>query len=546
MKSKIQAILKDLIAIDSISSTPKENLSARYIHSYLSRIAYFQENPQHLIIKRIADDPLQREIVFALVKGKYSCTVVLEGHYDVVGIDDYGPLMAYAFSPEQLEQKLGDMCISDEARKDLESGEWLFGRGTADMKGGLAVCMACLEAYSDEPGDGCLLLLAVPDEESYSAGMRAAVAELAVLREQYGLNYKLMINPEPNRRVGGKHVLPMGSAGKCLPVILVQGKKAHIGACFDGLNPLGILAGIFQQTELSLDFSDVCEGEVTMPPTWHYFKDMKEEYDVSLPLLAGGYFSVVSFQTTAEQLLERLKQVSAQVFRDYIAKMEQTYARYKASYRYKVENNIQITPRVMTFEELADYCRVRGAEEFERFYTEQYQNIKVRLSNDELNYPQATLHIMREVLVFSQITEPLVLLSFSPPYYPSMSSKKIAGKGEFVDKCFDTLRHRSRTEYGVDIDAENYTVALSDCSYSAVDKVTQDETYAGNTPLWGGLYNIDFGAIEKLNIPSILLGPYGKEYHQMTERVHIEDLCVRLPDLMREAWEFVFREDALK
>ena len=542
MKNAIQSILNDLVAIDSITSSAKENAAAGFIYNYLLRIPYFKKNPQHLLIRQIAGDPLRRDIVLALVQGESSRTVILAGHYDVVGIDDYGPLQAYAFSPQQLPSKLRELRISEEVRQDLESGEWLFGRGVADMKGGLAVCLDYLQEYAAAPREGSLLLLAVPDEESYSLGMREAAAELVALRELHGLDYKLLINAEPNRREGGKHVVSLGTAGKCLPVVLAQGKQVHTSACFSGLNPVGILAGVFSQTELSLDFSDISEGEISVPPTWLYFRDMKENYDVSLPLLAGGYLSVVSLNTTPDQLLERLKQVTEQVFRDYIAKMERIYAQYRAAGPHQAEYDMQLEPCVMSYGELVEHCRSQNPQEFEHFYLELYQDVQKRLANDELNYPQATMHMMREVLAFSQISAPLALLGLAPPYYPAMLSKKIAGKEEFTGKCFKALRRKSLADYGLDMVAENYTLGLSDCSYAAVNKPLPTQALARDMPLWGKLYNIDFEAIEKLNAPCMILGPYGKDLHQMTERVHIFDLCERLPDLIRCAAEYAFTE----
>ena len=46
------------------------------------------------------------------------------------------------------------------------------GRGTMDMKSDLALQMAMIEQACEERFDGNVLLLAVPDEEVNSVGMR--------------------------------------------------------------------------------------------------------------------------------------------------------------------------------------------------------------------------------------------------------------------------------------------------------------------------------------------------------------------------------------
>mgnify|MGYP003099778797 CR=1 FL=1 len=80
-----------------------------------------------------------------------------------------------------------------------------------------------------------------------------------------------------SRDENGQEVF-LGSVGKCMPVVLVQGRTAHVSRCFDGLNAVGVLGRMFEKTELSAEFAEVFDGEVCMPPTWLNFKDLKKEY----------------------------------------------------------------------------------------------------------------------------------------------------------------------------------------------------------------------------------------------------------------------------
>src|SRR5262249_7595280 len=133
--------------------------------------------------------------VFALKRGKGRRTVLLAGHYDTVPADDYGDLKPLAFDPERLLEKTiarlretGEHAL---ALADLESGDYLPGRGLLDMKAGLAAGIAVLENHQ---GEGNLLLVATPDEEDRSAGMRAAASQIAVLAKEQGLDIALAIN----------------------------------------------------------------------------------------------------------------------------------------------------------------------------------------------------------------------------------------------------------------------------------------------------------------------------------------------------------------
>ncbi|MDR1374647.1 MAG: M20/M25/M40 family metallo-hydrolase, partial [Treponema sp.] len=395
MKERILKTLKELTAIDSISASPRENQAAVFIRRTLETVPYFQRRPELCGARTIAGDPLKRDIVYGMVRGSSKTAIILLGHYDVVEVEDYGRIRDYAFDIVRLPEQLAGMDIDDEARRDLESGEWIFGRGAADMKGGLAIHLDYLEEYSQNPHGGSLLFIAVPDEESYSLGMRKAVELLAELQERWDLRYELLINMEPTRRDAGRQILPIGTGGKCLPVALVQGKKAHAGAVFDGLNPIGVLGNIFAATELSMDFVDLKGDEATMPPSWTYFKDLKDTYDVSLPVWAAGYFNVLSFYTTPTEVMERLKGICGRAFEDYLDKTHDAFLKYHALRSRRPERDISREYRVMDFRELTAYCRERQGEEFEDFYKNRYQDIKDRIQANELNYPGATIRIMR-------------------------------------------------------------------------------------------------------------------------------------------------------
>lgn len=75
-------------------------------------------------------------------------TVILTGHYDVVDTEEYGEFRKYAYDVEAWKNASGPELegllemLTPEARADFCSGEWLFGRGVNDMKGGLAVGLA--------------------------------------------------------------------------------------------------------------------------------------------------------------------------------------------------------------------------------------------------------------------------------------------------------------------------------------------------------------------------------------------------------------------
>jgi len=171
----IETLLSAYLQVRSDSGTAQENNADGFFRDCLADEPYFRENPGHRGAFPIPADPLGRSINWALARGEGPGTVVLIHHSDTVGTEDYQNLAGCARDPRALAEALGrpSVELSPEARQDLESGEFLFGHGAADMKAGGAIQLALLRRFSRQSRRaGSLLLLALPDEENLSLGMR--------------------------------------------------------------------------------------------------------------------------------------------------------------------------------------------------------------------------------------------------------------------------------------------------------------------------------------------------------------------------------------
>lgn len=144
--------------------------------------------------------------------GSGSRTLYFHGHYDVVP----------AQSPDQFEPR--------------EKEGKLFGRGSADMKGGLVAMIHAVRALKEcgmELG-GRIGLLMVPDEETGGARGSAALARAGILGEQ-GIG---MLTPEPS-----SGVVWNANRGAVSLRVTVKGRPAHVGLHFKGKNAFeGMLA----------------------------------------------------------------------------------------------------------------------------------------------------------------------------------------------------------------------------------------------------------------------------------------------------------------
>lgn len=546
MNERISEILGDLVKIYSLSYSGNEVAAAEWFRDFFSSMEYFRNNPELYGLSDIPGDPFGRKVPYALVRGKKKETVILSGHMDVVTIDNYGTAKEFALDirSANLRSALAELKLTPAQRQDLESGEWIFGRGAADMKGGLSVHAFLTEEFAKLAMkgelEGSVLFVPVCDEECYSAGMRQAITIMKDMKKRFDLDYKLMIDPEPTADMNGTLNMSLGTIGKIMPAVIVQGKTAHSGHCYEGISSLSIMSDIYLKTNGSLDFVDTYKDEASMPPCWLNMRDLKTTYDVSLPQRSGGYLSCLTFSSTPEEIIDKLKAIAKSAMTEQVEKLDREYQEFKKMNVHETKDKIHYEPLVLTFSELKKRLHEKDGEAFDAFFSELCRKAQQAVEKGEDNYPSATLEIMNQVLDHSGITEPCVILGFAPPYYPPMHADLVAGKEGTGTKVFEFLKDINR-EYGLDISCENYFSAISDLSYSAVTAPFNVKTYSDNTALWGSAYAIDFEAIEEINVPGIIYGPRGKDYHTFTERVNKNDLLVIIPETTRRLIEFAWK-----
>ena len=134
---EVKKITEEMVAIPSINKEPEgETKVAKYVYDYYMSLDYFRENPERAKMFKTKNDFVDRHSTYAYVKGtkgNSGRTVILIGHIDTVGVDDFGTIREYAFKCRELPEKLKETFkLSREVIDDIESGEYMFGRGALD------------------------------------------------------------------------------------------------------------------------------------------------------------------------------------------------------------------------------------------------------------------------------------------------------------------------------------------------------------------------------------------------------------------------------
>ena len=183
---------RDLIAI------PTENPPGNCYTQALELIV------QHLKRLKFSEIRIEGRCVLAFI-GQGEHTLYFSGHYDVVPAQERSQ-----FDP-------------------LIKGDNLFGRGSSDMKSGLAAMIYAAKAIEQNGLElkGRLGLVFVPDEET--AGPRGSCR--LVERGLLGQNALGMLTPEPT---GG--VIWNANRGAITLKVTIKGKPAHVGRQHEGIN----------------------------------------------------------------------------------------------------------------------------------------------------------------------------------------------------------------------------------------------------------------------------------------------------------------------
>lgn len=531
-------LLCELVEIPSVTASQAEYDFPYQVIERLRKLQYFQDFPTHLQLHPTWDG---RHVLTALVKRTPDTanTVVLLSHFDVVDVEDYGSLKDEAFRPLELTARLkGDNAVlPEDARLDINTGNWLFGRGTMDMKCGLVLHMSILEQACNQAFDGNVLLVTVPDEEVNSLGMHTAVPVLTELARAHQLRYDLLFNSEPVfRRYPGdtENAVYSGSIGKVLPGFLCYGQESHVGEPWSGLNANFMVSMLTTELELNRDVCEEVDGELTPPPTNLIQRGLKDDYSAQIPHRAVTLFNLFVYKRQMKDVVDVLVDVA----KTTAAKIEQAHnakAHEFAAFYHTDSANTSVC--VMTYGELRDYAVSTYGEDTVRETLEQaLHNYDIRDHRD------AAIRQVNHLATLCRERAPMIVLFFAPPYYPAVNS----ASHPLVQSIIQAVTEQAETDFGILLEHQKYFGGISDLSFVGLDHPAETLTsYINNSPVWPDLYTLPLDAMAKLNVPVINLGPIGRDAHKWTERLDVDYAFTTLYDLLESSICKTFSEVAI-
>jgi succinyl-diaminopimelate desuccinylase len=211
-RAELVRLTQDLVRIDSVirpetGGTEKEVV--RFLVEWIRR-----ELGVEPLVEEVA--PGRQNIIATLDSGKPGSCLMLEGHTDVVSEGDRGAWSHDPFGGEVAEERI-------------------YGRGSCDMKAGLAVALVTAKAFRG-PGiqwRGKIRLGLVCDEEGMMSGIKHFI------RAGHADDVTACLVPEPE-----ENNLCISMKGAIRAVVRVHGRMAHGAMPLSGINPNTRLARI--------------------------------------------------------------------------------------------------------------------------------------------------------------------------------------------------------------------------------------------------------------------------------------------------------------
>jgi arginine utilization protein RocB len=517
-------------------------------------------------------------------KGK---TIILVGHYDTVDIKEYSHLgqgEEIALNPIALQEVFSaEMDMGDDAHN------WMYGRGSFDMKGAIATEIAIMRQLWRDRDDltGNVVFVACPDEENESFGILTAVPRLVELCKKNGWQYTGVINADYTAPRGdnlSERYIYTGVVGKLLPSFYILGDTTHVSEPFRGVDPSQIASEIVKQLNLNSELCDVWQGEqgeteAPVPPMTLKLRDLKNSYNVQTAQEAFVYVNWLTHTRSPGDALQIMMGIARTSLNTVLEWRSVQHKRF-VDLGGQEPTPKTYTPQVLSFSDLYQlYCAKEGLTEgdttpldqFAQEIQEQNEAYTKRFDESDKHHYDVILKnamdsclaipvdnressrlLVAKMIEQVGLTGPAIIVFFSPPYYPHIQPQeneittalaKVLDQLKDMDTVSDNDAPLKRKFLAAMAKFENPSIQqrgfypyISDVSYVGLDESVQNQidVLIENMPLFNRGYSLPFDDIRELNCPVVNIGPWGSDAHGLYERVHMPYSFEVVPQLIYE------------
>ena len=443
---------------------------------------------------------------------------------------------------DAITARIGELPVSEECRQDYESGDWLFGRGSADMKFGHALIIELLRHYGEDISalSGNLLYVAVCGEETNSEGMLTAAPFLNKLAAERNLHYRALLLSECYLNDDMAHdptrYIHYGATGKVMPLFFCAGKGCHADEPFVGLDANALNAAVYARLAMNADYCEHMRGECTPPAVCLKMKDLKANYSVSIPMYAVSYYSLLTLDLDPEGITERLKALAYDAFSAVLEKRWQDMQRYARLMPRPIATR-DFEPNVITYAELYAAVKAEQSDIDARLAA-----LARTLTEQKAELQDVSIELVRCLYEQYSDKRPTIIIAFIPPYYPDVYMDTADADAHKLLCAAEDIIDYAEKEFGEKLALKDYYMGLSDMSYTGLSEEANHEALFNNLAGANITYSFPMQALKALHVPGIVLGGWGKDFHQSTERLNVPYSFGVVPALYIRIIDYIFNK----
>ena len=225
-----------------------------------------------------------------------------------------GPVLCFAGHTDVVPPGPAEQWSVDPFAADVQ-GEYLIGRGAADMKAGLAAMICACEEFVREHPDhpGSLAFLITSDEEGAADNGTLKVMETLAKRGER-IDWCVIGEPSSEHVLGD--TVRIGRRGSLTGLMTIRGVQGHVAYPLQANNPMNSLAQFIN----AVTSSPMDAGNAHFPPTT--FQMVNVHCDAGAPNVVPGELNCrfnfrYSTEWTHETLAARIEEILSTLGLDY-------------------------------------------------------------------------------------------------------------------------------------------------------------------------------------------------------------------------------------
>ena len=299
---------------------------------------------------------------------------------------------------------------------------------------------------------------------------------------------------------------PSGASASCSLSALVVGQESHAAYPLAGVNAAYLAAELTAEIEFAPELGEEEDGELAAPPTVLGSRDLKAQYNVTIPGAVWTYWNVLLHRRSTKEVLETTKTLARRALDRAAARMAERAA---CLARPVPRSGAWADIPILTYAELRDAAPCAGNQISRRASPLLGEGLR---RQGDLDLPTRSRRLVEETWAASGLKGPAVVLGFGAMPYPAVPWPAEAGA---TRAAIEAAMAQIAAAFGVSIGAVNYFPAIADMSFiGPVDAADLAEA-ARQTPLWGSSIRWDFAQGATPGIPIVNIGPWGRDYHPL-------------------------------